>query len=91
MVVVAAGASTSIHSVPLYQCGDVHYILTPHALTNGMQPTRPRGNSSGTVPVGVPIQSRPRTGSRRRASGRQMGWDGRGAEGWIWIEARWDE
>lgn len=43
-----------------------------------MQPTRPRGNSSGTVPVGVPIQSRPRTGSRRRANGRQMGWDGMG-------------
>lgn len=45
-----------------------------------MQPTRPRGNSSGAVPVGVSIQSRARTGSRLR----EMGGLG-GAEG------RWDE
>lgn len=46
-------------------------LLKLHVLASGMQPTRPRGNSSGAVPVGVSIQSRPRTGSRRRREGRE--------------------
>lgn len=68
--------------------GRLMQVLTPQVPTCEWDAAYPPSwQSLETVPVGVPIQSRPRTGSRRRPL--DCDWMGRGEprDGW----ARWDE